>query len=496
MKETQIWWGAKLLRKGDPDALWAQAHGQVTIGELRAEVGGLAQTMIMHGIRARNTVALEGTASFTHLWTILALWSLGAQVLLFEPLDAPERAALLKMCAPQFFVTVGGDGYRPDVFADECEVLVQRLADGRPAHSSHCVIHFSSGTTGQPKAIGRTPESLLGELGRWRALNGMHKAGERVAVLGSVAHSFGLVGGLLCALDAEAAVVFPAAQTPGAIAEAAANAHVVMGNPRHFDQLAGADDGALLPDLRLAISGGDVLPRQVYIAFSHRYGVPIGQAYGTIETGVIATHLAGGLGATTIGLPVPGAPTRVVNGILEVYLPQSPYPYEARHWSGGWMSTGDLVTRDPDTQVLRLRGRVQKAGHTDLDLLEIESVLVAHEQITDAVVFGVEPIEAHVESAANLDYSDLEPWCRRFLDDDAVPACYHVVRKLPRTINGKARRIRLLPHKHRGNGDSLPAAAGSESPLPMSRPSLRCLPPTGILAWPYLPRPDVDPAVA
>lgn len=460
MNTTQTWWGARLISKGDPNALWAQARGQVTIGELRAEVSRLARTLSMHGIRAHSTVALQGTASFTQLWAIFALWSLGAQVLLFEPLDAPERAALLEMCVPEFFVTVGGGGmYRPAIFADECEVLVQRPPGGQPAHSSHCVVHFSSGTTGHPKAIGRTPESLLGELGQWRALTDMHKAGERVAVLGSVAHSFGLVGGLLCALDAEAAVVFPAAQTTSAIAEAAADAHVVMGNPRHFDQLARADDGVILPDLRLAVCGGDVLPRKVYSAFSRRYGVPIGQAYGTIETGIIATQLAGRLGATTIGLPVPGARTRVINGILQVHVPQSPYPYEAPRWLGGWMSTGDLVTRDPDTRVLRLRGRVQAAGHTDLDLLEIESVLVAHELVTDAVVFGVEPIEAHVESAANLDYSDLEPWCRRFLSNAAVPTCYHVVRKLPRTINGKARRVRSLPHKHRGKAPSLPAAA-------------------------------------
>ncbi|MGH3795678.1 MAG: hypothetical protein ACRDSP_12390 [Pseudonocardiaceae bacterium] len=69
-------------------------------------------------------------------------------------------------------------------------------------------------------------------------------------------------------------------------------------------------------------------------------------------------------------------------------------------------------------------------GHPQVDLVEIEAVLRAHEQITDAVVLGVDPIETHVASAADLDQSELNAWCRRFLGDGA-PAHYHVVRERP-----------------------------------------------------------------
>jgi acyl-coenzyme A synthetase/AMP-(fatty) acid ligase len=446
---TRSWWGADLLGNGGAErdrdrGLWACARGEVTVGTLRAEVAGLARTMSIHGIRAHNTVALQGVPSFTQLYCLFALWSLGAQGLLLDPRLGPrERLALLQMSAPEFVVTFGRGMYsRAGVFVDGCEVLVQRLAGGRPAHSDHCVVQFSSGTTGRPKAIGRTPESLLGELKRWREIDGMPRAGERVAVLESVAHSFGLVGGLLCAMDAGATVVFPTAQTRRAITDAVAGAHVVMGNPWHFQQFTGAADGVRTPSLRLAVSGGDVLSRQVFDTFYRRFGVPIGQVYGTTETGIIAAHLAGDRGPTTIGSPVRGIRTRVMDGVLEVYAPQSPYLYEAEHWSGGWISTGDLVSRDPDAGALRLRGRAEEAGRTHLDLLEIESVLRTHEFVSDAVVFGVEPIEAHVESAADLHHTDLRSWCRRFLGDSVAPARYHIVRELPRTANGKVRRIR------------------------------------------------------
>jgi 3-hydroxy-4-methylanthranilate adenylyltransferase len=447
---TTQWWGAELLDHGVHDAVFARADREVTFGELRSEVGRLAQTLSRHGIRAGNTVALQGTPSFTHLWSIFALWSLGAQVLLFEPgVRGPERAALLELCAPQFFVSFGGLCRQTDRFIDQCEVLVRRMPGSQPAHSSHCVVQFSSGTTGRPKAVGRTSESLLVELDRLRTLDGMPKAGERVAVLESVAHSFGLIGGLLYALNTGATAVLPTAQTPRAIEEAAALAHVVMGNPQHFDQLVNADDDVTLPDLRLAVSGGEVLPREVYQAFGRRYGVSIGQAYGTTETGIIASDLTGIFGTPTIGLPVQGVRTRVVDGVLEVHVAQSPYLYQDQPWSGGWMSTHDLVTRDPESGALRLRGRLDDDGHAHVDLLEVEAVVRAHEQVTDAVVLGVDPLEVHVASAADLDQNELSAWCRRFLGDTTVPARYHIVRALPRTANGKILRDRIRLHEHR-----------------------------------------------
>ncbi len=361
---AQSWWGGELLAHGAHDAVFARVSCEVTFGELRAEVAELATMLRGHGIRAGNTVALQGTPSFTQLWSIFALWSLGAQVLLFEPrLRRQERTALLQTCAPQFFVTFGGLYRRTDIFVHQCEVLVRRIAGGRPAHSSHCVVQFSSGTTGRPKAIGRTSESLLGELDRLRTLGEMPKAGERVAVLESVTHSFGLIGGLLYALGTGATTVFPTANTPRASAQAAALAHVVIGNPRHFAQLADADDDVALPYLRLAVSGGDALSRTVSEAFGRRFGVQIGQAYGITETGIIAADLAGLFGTPTIGLPVQGVRTRVVGGVLEVHVPQSPYLYQEQPWAGGWMSTNDLVTRDPETGVLRLRGRSTGVFH-------------------------------------------------------------------------------------------------------------------------------------
>ncbi|WP_406636447.1 class I adenylate-forming enzyme family protein [Amycolatopsis sp. WGS_07] len=440
------WWGAELLRGGADDAVWARAAGPVTNGSLRAEVARLAALFGGQGIGPGCTVAVQGTPSFTQLWSIFALWSLGAQVLLLDPrLRGNDRAALFAQCSPQVQLVLGG-ALRTETFTEECEILVRRLPGGAPARTGHCLVQFSSGTTGRIKAIGRTPESLLGELNRLAAIPGMPGRGERVLLLDSVTHSFGLIGGVLHALNTGATLVF----ATGSLAAAARSAHVILGNPRHFELLAAAPDALSLPGLRLAVSCGEILPQRGYDDFAERFGVLIGQAYGTTETGIVATDLGGRSGPRSIGLPAPGIRTAIIEGVLHVHVPQSPYLYEHHPWVGGWLSTQDLVAWNPEHRALRLRGRVdaERAGGTDVDLLEIETVLRAHRLVSNAVVLG-DPVEAHVVGAAELDEAELRAWCRGLLRDGNLPSRYHLMRELPLTPNGKALRSRSGLRKHR-----------------------------------------------
>ncbi|MFC9730558.1 class I adenylate-forming enzyme family protein [Streptomyces roseolus] len=446
------WWGAELLGRHADDMVWARAADrEVTYGRLRRETAWQAEVLARHGIRAGSTVALYGSASFTKLWTLFALWSLGAQVVLVEPPSGPRPRGLPPGAGRvRFSVSLGESRGRPHDFVDECEVLVRRHPGGGPSVGGHCLVQFSSGTTGRPKAVGRSPRSLLDELGRLAALEDMPRRGERVAVLTPLTHSFGLIAGVLHSLAVGATLVMPVARTARATVRAAADAHVVLGGPHHFRPLARSEPGGL-PLLRLAVSSGDALPPEIAALFRGRHGVRVGQAYGTTETGIVAADLTGRFGPAGIGTPVPGTRVRVVGGVLEVHVQESPYLYDDTPWAGGWMSTRDLVTRDPGTGALRLRGRVQGVGDASVDLLRIESVLRAHRHITDAVVLGVGPIEAHVASSAELDRDELRSWCRRFLGGAPVPDRYHLLRELPRTSGGKAVRDRGVLRRHRAH---------------------------------------------
>ncbi|MCS0637811.1 acyl--CoA ligase [Streptomyces sp. LP05-1] len=453
------WWPAG-GRPGavDPRATWARAgEDVVSFATLRAETGRLARDLRSYGIRPGSSVAVHGVPSFTQLWCVLALWSIGAQVVWLEQsLSAAERSALLALSTPQFVITLGERYEDAGVFVGECEVLVRRRPGGRPARTGHCLVQFSSGTTGRPKAVGRTRASLLAEVARLAPLP-LPRAGERVAVLEPVAHSFALIGGVLHALTAGASVEFPVSGAPEALVAAAGRAQVVLGRPHHFAALAGAAPEVRLPLLRLAVSGGDALPEATAGAFARRHGVLVGQAYGTTETGLVAADLTGAYGPGCVGAPVPGVRTRIRGGVLQVWVPESPYPYDPQDAPpGGWLTTHDLAARDPATGALWLRGRDGRTA-SGAYLREIEEVLRAHRHVTEAVVLGPDPVEAHVTGPAELTGAELSAWCRRFLADQEVPRRFHVVPELVRSASGKVLRDRA---RLRERGWAPPPPAG------------------------------------
>lgn len=366
------WWGAGLLTRHAPDTPWARGRTAFTHGDLRARVADTARTLSSYGIGAGSTVVLRGAGGFTQIWTLLALWSRGAQVLLMgEAVRGEEFGRLLDRCRPQFYVSFDHTAGPGGAVADECEVLVRRMVGGRPAVTAHCLVQFTSGSTGFARPVGRTAASLLMELGRFRAMGAMPQRGERVLLLTPVTHSFGLVAGLLHALNTGAVVVLPSGTGPEAVL-AACRAHAVaavLGAPGHFAALAAGRGGRVAaPDLRLAVSAGDLLDADTHRRFADRFGVAVGQAYGTTETGIIASDPLGRRGPWTVGLPVPGVRVRLVSAEVRVRLDSSPYlageesppRFLPDHGPspGGWLCTRDLAEVDPATGSLRLLGRI------------------------------------------------------------------------------------------------------------------------------------------
>ena len=197
----------------------------------------------------------------------------------------------------------------------------------------------------------------------------MPEPGSRVLVLGPLAHSFSLVGGVLYATSTRSTVLFAPNSGRRTILRTAirSGADTLLGSPGHFTALTQIDRPLRIPRLRLAISGGEQMAHRVYTRFAERHRVRIGQAYGTTETGIIATDPTGWYGPDTVGMPVPGLELRLVDGELQVRLDSSPYLPQAgppgrflpdgEHTRAGWLRTRDLVEQDPASGALRVLGR-------------------------------------------------------------------------------------------------------------------------------------------
>jgi len=413
--------------------------------EVRASVAAEARVFSGFGIGDGSTVLVQVPSSRTQVEVVFALWSLGAQVMLVDHRLAPaEVEALRTLCRPEFTVRAMAGGRFAMAFQPTYEVVTKHHRDGEVAATDHRLVQFSSGSTGQPKVIGRTPASLAAEVERFTRIDRMPTTGERVLLLSSTAHSFGLVAGLLHSLAAGVAAVFtPRLSAKDVLATAERHdVHAIFGTPFHYELITTAKSVPVLPSLRAAVSGGELMPDGVAEAFRERFGVGLGESYGTTETGVIAMDVSGSL-RPAVGRAAPGITLRVNEGELEVELPEGT-PYlrgsDVDRYVDGWLRTYDRAVQDEHGAV-RLLGRSDSLvviGGLKVDLIEVESVLRQHPLITDVVVVHAGSIEAYVSAEEDgPGAGELAGWCRERLAAYKVPRLIQVLPALPRTSNGK-----------------------------------------------------------
>ncbi|MEU3606817.1 class I adenylate-forming enzyme family protein [Streptomyces sp. NPDC035033] len=443
------WWGESLLGAGADRHPWVVSSTSEFRSELRSAVAGLASTFRDHGMGENSTVLLRMRPSLTYLRVLLALWSRGAQVVLVDFRATPaEYGPLVELVRPQYVIDSDEHTGPATGFEEEVPFRVAVRPSGRPAASDACLVQFSSGSTGRPKVIGRTPASLLAELDRHAALPELPGAGDRVVLLNSLVHTMGLVTGVLHALRQGATVVLPPLPTPAGVLRAAreTGAMAVYGVPAHFELLARTPEVPPLPALRLAVTGGERLPVEVYEEFHRRYGVRIGQVYGVTETGLLAAGLHGPR-PPVLGSAVPGVETKIVGQELYVRLDRSPYVGEDRpdRYADGWLRTFDRFTADDVTGELSILGRLDSLvtiGGLKVDLAEVEAVLRAHPAVGEAVVLHHEAIEAYVGGEAAPETGELIAWCRERLAAVKVPKRFFTAPALPRNKTGKLVRDR------------------------------------------------------
>jgi 3-hydroxy-4-methylanthranilate adenylyltransferase len=448
---TGSWVEDILLTGADGDICLAGEDYELRRDELRRRVRDLDARLVRSGVGPGSTVAVRVPPGPSYLEVVLAVWRRDACVLLVDHrLSEREVDEAVRLCRPRFLVRTTESG-PPPTFRGDHGISVDPVPHGLPADSTCHLVQLSSGSTGQPKIIGRSRDSISAELARFAELPGMVGTGETVLLLNSVAHSLGLIGGLLHALRVGATPVLPTRHRGRDILRLAAarRADAMFGVPFHYRMLGSTGNVARLPRLRLAVSGGDLLAGDVHDRFVERFGTPVGEAYGMTEVGIIAADLTG-RHHPAVGPPAPGMEVRVVDGELWVRLDRSPYlsghgvdeagRAAADRYADGWLRTFDACVADPVDGVLTIKGRLDAqvaVGGLKVNLAEVEDLLRAHPAVREVVAVHTDAIEAYVEGRAHLAGSELMRWCRGRIADFKVPRAIHVVDRLPRTATGK-----------------------------------------------------------
>lgn len=438
-------WVDGLLLDGPGDTPCLHFGEAMTRGRLRELVVDVQRKLTDQGVVQGGSVAVclpPSVALVTHL---LACLRLGAQVTVIDPrLTEPERKTILESVRPRLLLWAEHTRAPLRGFHNVV-VRSERLPGGRAAESDHVLVQISSGSTGSPKRIGRTAESVRQEVESLALVEGMPGPGERVVVLNSLVHSMGLLTGILYDLHVHAEIVVPDSMTVRGIMNALTREHTpttVFGVPFHADLLRSVTDPPPLPSLKAAATAGEVPAEGLAQTFEERYGISLGNLYGMTEVGLIAVDPLG-RARPSAGHPLPGTRVLVEEGELLVSCPTDPYLDDASgRWANGLLRTRDAGAVGPGGEVTVL-GRLDSQvsiGGLKIDLTEVEHQLAALPGVTGAVVLFDSGIEAFAEVEEGITARGLEEGLAEVLAPYKRPARMHVSSRLARTSSGKLSR--------------------------------------------------------
>jgi acyl-coenzyme A synthetase/AMP-(fatty) acid ligase len=340
-----------------------------------------------------------------------------------------EHEARLRMVGASLVVRCGFDDWTLGAGPGGTmpSLLVNLAQRGRAG-----LILFSSGTSGEPKAMVQDLTSLL------ESYADRKPSRLPVCILLSFDH-IGGINTLLGALASGAPVIVPESRSPADVAEAVERhkAAVLPASPTFLNLLLASGEHLRrdLSSLRLITYGTEPMPppllERLRLAFPRAKFV---QTFGTSETGIARTESPD---PGSLFMKMEGQEWKVVDGELWLRSKTSILGYlnapNDRFTPDGWFRTGDRVELGPDNtfRVLGRAGEMINVGGEKLFPQEVEAIILEVPGVLDCRVRG-EPsaltgqtVVAEVVPAPGQDLESLRSvvrsTCRAKLDRHKVP---------------------------------------------------------------------------
>ncbi|MDQ6608017.1 MAG: AMP-binding protein, partial [Actinomycetota bacterium] len=397
------------------------------------------------------------------------------------------RGALYDAEFEPVFELAGFDGPRILTLGDEpvsrpaIQALIALAASDAPAPPTPGrLVMLTSGTTGTPKGALRTlgPSAVaslaLAGLLDLARIKPTPRAGEPILVAPPLFHLYGMIGmmagfGLGAPIvirrrfDAEAALEQIERTRVGLLFAVPTMLGRIMDLPpatrRRYDH----------GTLRMIASGAAPLPPELATAVMDEFGEILFNGYASTEVGMgtLATPADLRSAPGTVGRPAAGVTIRILDeeglelarGRTGRIFVGSPMLFDGYTGGGGkevingLMSSGDVGHFD-DGGRLFIDGRDDDmilSGGENVFPQEVEELLLAHDAVADAAVFGVpdpdfgQRLGALVvrQPEAPVSAEELQEHVRRQLARYKVPREIEFVDQLPRTSTGKLQRRKL-----------------------------------------------------
>lgn len=341
---------------------------------------------------------------------------------------------------------------------------------------STALMLYTSGTTGHPKGAEITHGNLTANIDALQSAWGWREDDNLLHIL-PLFHVHGLIVALHGALNAGATTTLLPKFEPKLVLDTLVEHRctVFMAVPTIHKRLVNWPDAAAydLRSVRLITSGSDQLPDDLFWRFQEVFGHTLLERYGMTETGMnLSNPLHGERRVGSVGLPLPGVETRIVNPETLEIVPdgevgelhiRGPHVFKG-YWrkpeqtvqaftADGWLKTGDLALRESDGYFI-LQGRLKDliiTGGLNVYPPEVELVLAAHPAVAASAVIGCvdkewgEQVIAVVvlKTGQSGTPDDIISYCRKHLANYKVPKRVEFVDDLPRNTLGKVQKAQL-----------------------------------------------------
>jgi acyl-coenzyme A synthetase/AMP-(fatty) acid ligase len=446
-------------------------------GELIARSAGLSGAIAARGVQRGDAVMTLAGSRIEWVLAMLACFRMGAVAMPCNPqlrrkdLEVRVREGNPKLCiGEEGLLAELPDGIPAMTMAEVADALDEDRPQETPAEIADlepedpAVIIFTSGTSGEPKGV-LYPQRYLagqhlqaehwvgarkGELAWCTAAPGWSKSTRNVFIAPWLRGATALIH------DGR----FDPDERLGIVEREGVN--VLCQAPTEYRILAKRTELRPIGSLRRMISAGEPLNPEVIRAFREAMGMGIGDGYGQTETGAVSGMRPDEDDPArdgSMGRPLPGIETRVIEGELQVrpetvpsffshYLGEEPF-------EGDWWGTGDQVRQDEDG-FLWFEGRdddiIITAGYR-VGPFEVESALVSHPAVAEAAAVPAPDEERGSVVRAIVVLADSDPTeelaaelqehVKRVTAPYKYPRIVEFADELPKTPSGKIRRAEL-----------------------------------------------------
>jgi cyclohexanecarboxylate-CoA ligase len=397
----------------------------------------------------------------------------------FRSFDYAGMAANLREHLPNLahVFVVGRDG--PDGFTRLLEHPAPGTpftpADG-PGPDEVIQLLYTSGTTGEPKGVMHSSNTMLSNLEYFAERLGLG-VDDVIHMPSPLAHQLGFMYGIVLPImlggTAILQDIFSAPEMARQIRDEAAS--FTMGATPFLNDLTEhvAATGQGTPSLRVFVSAGAPIPRALVAKARQTLGAAIVSAWGMSENGAVTTtRLDDGeeKATTTDGGPLPGMELRILGANSAVLPAGQEGQLQVRGCSNfvgylkrpelnpndpdGWFDTGDLARMDADGYI-RIAGRSKDIiirGGENIPVVEVEGLLFRHPAVAEVAIVGIPDARlgeracafVRLREGASLSLPEVTAYLEgQRMARQYMPERLEIRAELPRTPSGKIQKFKL-----------------------------------------------------